>query len=203
MEGQKFPCILGQKGTTLTAEKCTISGGNPKYDAKTTGVLLSKPKDVTLKSCIIGHHLEGGVILDLDSESTVNLEGNELRICETAAIYIQGEDSCPNIEKNLIKLCLSPGIKIGMGVNANLYNNTLKSNTFGIIVIDSKSKLFQNKIEKCHENGIEVICSGNGKICNPDIEENEVVGSKFHGILVRGDSSHPKIIGNKVENNKK
>jgi hypothetical protein len=54
---------------------------------------VNKVKTLTVNSCKIEHHSEGGILLDLDSESIVKLKKNEIRGCEIAAIYVEGYDS--------------------------------------------------------------------------------------------------------------
>lgn len=95
--------------------------------------------------------------MSLTPVSTVEISENTIRVCEASAIYIQGDDSCPSIQKNKIRLCTSPGIKIGSGVNATIFENELKSDFIGIVTIDNKAKIVKNKIEKSHDNGIKVI----------------------------------------------
>ena len=75
------------------------------------------------------------------------------------------------IERNKIKFCTCVGIKVAPGVNSGIFDNELKTNSIGIIITDSKSKIIKNKIEKSSDNGIKIICSGKGKICNPDVEK--------------------------------
>ena len=99
-------------------------------------------------------------------------------------------------------MCTSPGIKVNSGVNAAIWENELKSDFVGIVAIDNKSKIVKNKIEKSHDNGIKIICTGKGKIWNPEVSQNQIIASKYNGIIVIGDSSNPKIISNIIENNK-
>lgn len=114
VEDERFPCILGQKGSSLIAESCTIKGDS-LHEANTTAWFMHLPNYVTFKQCLIEHHLEGGIILNLDSESKVEVIRNEIRVWQKAAIYIQGEDSIPTVQENYIKICLAPAIVIGKG----------------------------------------------------------------------------------------
>lgn len=86
-----------------------------------------------------------------------------------------------------------------------------------MIIINNKSKVYNNIIEKSRNSrhpflyflylfsldGMEICCIGQGNVCNPDIEKNEIKESKLSGIHIQGDNSNPKITNNIVVNNKK
>ena len=61
---------------------------------------------------------------------------------------MKGEDSLPSIEDNFIKLCLASAIVIDRGVTAIINKNNLHLNSAGIVVINSKSTVYENKIKK-------------------------------------------------------
>ncbi|CAI2362925.1 unnamed protein product [Moneuplotes crassus] len=197
-----FPCIVGQKNSSLIAESCTIKGDS-LHEANTIGVLMEQPSMTTLKHCLIEHHLDGGIILNLNSESLVDITENEMRVCKKVGIFIQGEDSLPSIEGNFIKLCLSPAIVIGTGVSAMISKNNLYSDKMGVVILNSKSTVYDNKIKKSHEDGIQVRCLGQEHVCCPTIKDNEICESNGNGILIEGDNANPKILNNIVDNNKK
>lgn len=113
-----------------------------------------------------------------------------------------GDDTCPKIKKNVIKFCIAPAIKVGANSNGEVIDNHLVSNQVGVIIEDNKTVVRDNKIDKSHDDGVKVICNGKDNFCNPDIQHNHVFGSKFNGILVKGDKANPKISENTIENNK-
>ena len=87
-------------------------------------------------------------------DSHVVLQAKQIWACETSGIYVQGEQSCPLIEKNLIKFCRSAAIQLAAEVTAEVVDNSLSTNDMGIELSGNSSKLLRNKIEKCHDNGI-------------------------------------------------
>ena len=107
---------------------------------------MDQPVTTSLNHCLIEHHLEGGLILNMNSHSHVEITGNEMRVCQKFGIYMKGEDSLPSIEDNFIKLCLAPAIVIDRGVTAMISKNNLHLNSTGIVVINSKSTVYENKI---------------------------------------------------------
>lgn len=84
-----------------------------------------------------------------------------------------------------------------------VFKNNCNYDSYGIVIINSKSKVIENVIKKSHRDGIQIRWVGQGNICCPDVENNEIHESNGWGILVQGDNANPKIINNLVENNKK
>lgn len=200
---ERFPWVLGQKTASLDIEQTTISGGG-RHKVHTTGIYMHNPSDVSIKKCTIQHHLDGGILLNLDAKSIVQIKGNTIGAWNISAIYVEGPDSCPDLTENTINFCQAPAIKIGSEVSANVVSNEIKSNSIGIILSNCSSKVISNKVVKSHKDGIQIFCSGEENDCNSSyINKNNIIASKLNGIFVSGDQCHPKIESNYVENNKK
>lgn len=73
-------------------------------------------------------------MLSLTQNSIVNITENKIYQCETAGIFIQGEDSGPRIIGNTISFCVSPAIHIFKEVQAEMILNTLTFNDTGILI---------------------------------------------------------------------
>ena len=84
-----------------------------------------------------------------------------------------------------------------------LDKNNLYLDSIGIVIINSKTTINENKIKKSHQDGIQVRCINQGNVCCPIIKNNEIFESNSNGIYVEGDNANPKIINNIIENNKK
>ena len=95
---EKVPWVVGYSKSWIRAKLWTFVGDST-HEAVTAGILLIDPKDVTIENWTIEHHKGGGILLSLNPESTVELKENTIRVWETSAIYIQGEDSWPSIQK--------------------------------------------------------------------------------------------------------
>jgi hypothetical protein len=56
----------------------------------------------------------------------------------------------------------------------------------GIELYNNKSKVYDNRIEKSHENGIKVVGDNGNTSCTPKIWENKIFSCGFNGILCMG-----------------
>lgn len=76
-------------------------------------------------------------------------------------------------------------------------------NDIGIEILNNKSKLIENVIEKSHENGIKVVGDDNNTRSMPSIWKNRIFSCGHHGILCMGKYCEPDIRGNIIESNRK
>lgn len=76
-------------------------------------------------------------------------------------------------------------------------------NDCGIELLNNKSRLIENLIEKSHENGIKVLCDANTSRCAPLIWKNRIMQSGLNGIFCMGESCEPDIRGNVIDQNRK
>lgn len=76
-------------------------------------------------------------------------------------------------------------------------------NDLGIEILNNKSKLIENIIEKSHENGIKVVGDDRNTRCVPTIWKNRIFSCGYNGILCSGDSCAPDIRGNIIDSNRK
>ena len=76
-------------------------------------------------------------------------------------------------------------------------------NDVGIEVTNNRSKIFENFIEKSHENGIIVLGNDKNTRCMPNIWKNKIYSCGCNGIVCLGESCEPDIRGNIIESNRK
>jgi|LauGreDrversion4_2_1035121.scaffolds.fasta_scaffold71433_4 hypothetical protein len=76
-------------------------------------------------------------------------------------------------------------------------------NDVGIELLNNKSQLFENLIEKSHANGIFCASEGDQMGCLPNIWKNRVTQSGSSGIYCTGASCKPDIRGNVIDQNRK
>lgn len=76
-------------------------------------------------------------------------------------------------------------------------------NDIGIEVLNNKSKIVENVIEKSHENGIKVVGDDKNTRSMPSIWKNRIFSCGYNGILCMGESCEPDIRGNIIDSNRK
>jgi hypothetical protein len=76
-------------------------------------------------------------------------------------------------------------------------------NDVGIEILNNRSKLIGNKIEKSHENGIKVVGDDKNTRATPTIWKNTIITCGYNGILCMGEFCEPDIRGNRIESNRK
>jgi parallel beta-helix repeat protein len=76
-------------------------------------------------------------------------------------------------------------------------------NDVGIEILNNKSKVIENIIEKSHENGIKIVGNGKDTRSRPDIWKNRIFSCGYNGILCMGESCEPNIRGNIIDSNRK
>lgn len=73
----------------------------------------------------------------------------------------------------------------------------------GVEILNNKSKVIENVVEKSHELGIKIVGDDNNTRCMPSIWKNRVFSCGQHGILCMGSFCEPDIRGNIIESNRK
>lgn len=76
-------------------------------------------------------------------------------------------------------------------------------NDEGIELHNNKSQLFENLIEKSHQNGILCTSEGDQAGCLPNIWKNRITQSGINGIYCTGSGCKPDIRGNVIDQNRK
>lgn len=76
-------------------------------------------------------------------------------------------------------------------------------NTCAIEIFNNQSKLIDNTIEKCFEDGIRVIGDDNSTCSSPLIWRNTIKACAMNGILASGKQASPDIRGNIIIQNRK
>ena len=140
-------------------------------------------------------------MLSLSQNSNVQISENQIYQCETAGIYVQGEDSNPKIVGNTIKFCVCSGIQISNEVQAEIILNTLNFNDTGIVIFENDSICRKNIIESSHLNGILITSKSLEGACMPNFYENIITLSKHNGVLIEGKGSLPKFEKNTIDCN--
>jgi hypothetical protein len=79
----------------------------------------------------------------------------------------------------------------------------LTLNTCAIEIFNNKSKLIDNIIEKCFEDGIRIIGNDKTKCSAPLIWRNTIKACALNGILATGEQASPDIRGNIIIQNRK
>jgi hypothetical protein len=79
----------------------------------------------------------------------------------------------------------------------------LTLNECGISIQNNSSFIIDNKIEKQHQNGIEMIGNDNSTRCCPIVWRNHINICGFNGILCSGKQCEPDIRGNILQRNRK
>lgn len=76
-------------------------------------------------------------------------------------------------------------------------------NDTGIEILNNKSKIIENIIEKSHENGIKIVGDDKNTRSMPSIWKNRIFSCGFNGIICMGEYCEPDIRGNIIESNRK
>lgn len=76
-------------------------------------------------------------------------------------------------------------------------------NDIGIQVMNNKSRVLDNQIEKSHEDGIKIIGYDKNTRSTPYIWKNRIFSCGYNGILCLGEYCEPDIRGNIIESNRK
>ena len=81
--------------------------------------------------------------------------------------------------------------------------NDLVINDCGIEILNNKSKVLDNSIEKSHEDGIKIVGIDKNTRSTPFIWKNRIFSCGNNGILCLGEFCEPDIRGNIIESNRK
>ena len=72
-----------------------------------------------------------------------------------------------------------------------------------LVLLNNKSIVFENTIQKCHDDGIKIIGNSETQMAAPTIQKNYIEASTHNGIVIEGFSSCPMIRANIIEANRK
>mmetsp|Transcript_11521 Transcript_11521/g.19489 ORF Transcript_11521/g.19489 Transcript_11521/m.19489 type:complete len:135 (+) Transcript_11521:202-606(+) len=100
-------------------------------------------------------------------------------------------------------LCKCPSIIINTRVDAFVALNEMQINDVGIKIINNKSIIFENTIQKSHDDGIKIICNSRTDPSCPLIQKNYIEASTHNGIVCEGAKCYPDIKANIIEANRK
>ena len=177
--------------------------GDSTSEVYTAGFVCIEPRQVMICDTVFKNHRAGGIMWSMFSESMLELYSNKVLACQTAGIYIQGEGCRPIIESNEILNCRSTGIKIDEHVDGDIRENKLHDNNDSIHILNNKSVVMNNDIDKSHGIGIKIECSYKEAKWNAKMQGNSINNCKLHGIQVSGKGAHGTISSNTIKNNRK
>lgn len=128
---------------------------------------------------------------------------NALVQCSTAGLYLQGEGSQPVVLHNVFLVCKCPAVYLETRVDALLALNEMQVNDVGVKLVNNKSVVFENTIQKSHDDGIKILCDSRSDPACPLVQQNYVEASTHNGIVVEGHKCFPDITANVIEANRK
>lgn len=94
---EKIPCIACFPDTSCEIKNCCFFGDSYN-EVITCGVFTVEPKSMLINDSVFKDHLGGGIIASLEEESEFKAFNNKIMNCKIAGIYVQGEDSKPQLE---------------------------------------------------------------------------------------------------------
>jgi len=191
---KKVPCVACMPKTGLDLFDCNLKGDTVN-DSDTAGI-LSVNADVNIKGSKFAHFKSGAIMLTALPQNTIYVGNNEILTCETAGIYMQGRASKPVIANNKIKYCRSVAITTNLDVDANIFGNEMAYNEGGIEILNNKSRVIDNIIEKAHDNGILIMGDNTATMCTPMVWRNKIRACGGNGIEINGEQCEPDIRGN-------
>jgi len=191
---KKIPCIACMPGSHLSMFDCQLKGDTTNH-SDTAGI-LSINANVNVKRSVFAHFKCGGLMIAAVPQNKLFIDHNEILSCDTAGIYIQGRASKPVISNNKIKFCKATTICTNLDVDANIYNNQMSLNQQGIRIMNNKSRVIDNIVDKSHEDGIVVIGDDKSTKCTPFLWRNKIRACGANGIFVSGEQCDPDIRGN-------
>jgi hypothetical protein len=100
-------------------------------------------------------------------------------------------------------VCKCPSIVISTRVDGFIALNEMQINDIGIVLLNNKSIVFENTIQKSHEDGIKIICNSRHHPACPLIQQNYIEASTHNGIVCEGFKTYPDILANIIEANRK
>jgi hypothetical protein len=194
---EKVPCIACLNDTSLMVNNWFLFGDS-NHEVITSGIVGYEPYEVIVKDTVVKDHLGGGIMLTLApfENTKFQIMNNKILNCQTAGVFVQGENSFIEIEGNEIKNCRAVGIKIADLVKAEIRENQLFENNDGIQILNNSSHMVANEIEKSHGHGISVISEHHDGKYTPVLKGNTISNWKFNGIQVSGDGVRAGIYNN-------
>ena len=197
----KVPCVYQMADTCSFIQKCSFRGGG-LHKADTAGI-YNKNGNSLIQNCQFHQFQSGGVIADLAARNIFVFRDNAIVSCSATGLYIEGEGSQPVILHNVFMVCKCSSIIINTRVDALIAMNEMQINGVGIEILNNKSIVFENTIQKCHDDGIAVRGTSESHLAQPTIQKNYIEASTHNGIVCEGFSSCPLIKANIIEANRK
>lgn len=96
--------------------------------------------------------------MNLNPNNLFVFKDNQIFSCSSAGIYVQGKQSKPIVTHNLFQACKCPSIIINTSVDAFIGMNSMEINEFGIELLNNRSIVFENTIQKSLIEGIIIKC---------------------------------------------
>ena len=159
--------------STISIKNCYLYGDSTS-EVFTAGFACVEPKEVNINGTVFKNHKAGGIIMNLHLDSIVELYSNKILGCQTCGIYIEGEGSAPMVEANEIRNCRSTGIKVDEHVDADIRENSFHDNNDSMHILNNKSMLINNEIEKSHGIGIILENTKKEAKCAPRLQGNSI-----------------------------
>lgn len=128
---------------------------------------------------------------------------NAVISCKMSGFYIEGPGCLPVIIHNMFMMCRCVGITLSTQVEGFVALNDCQITTRGVDILNNKSVLFANRIQKSHDDGISVVCNSEHDVAAPTIQRNFIESCTHNGIVCEGFSCFPLIKANHIELNRK
>lgn len=191
------PAVLIERGSTINIETCDFKGS--KFFS-TIGIAL-RNAHMIMKDTTIMNFKAGGVLMFLTENNNVKLFKSIIANNGQFGIQILGNSQSPNIQYCQIENNNGVGVQICTSNKCSLTKNTICLNKNGVEVISADPFIYDNVIEKNHENGI-MVKSLECLISAPKIKKNDILSNVKNGILCEEQANSSKLTGNKIRFNK-
>ena len=141
--------------------------------------------------------------METSAKNIVVMRDNAIISCKMSGVYVEGPGSQPIIVHNVFMVCRAAGVTLNTQVDGFVALNESQICTRGIDIINNKSIVFGNKIQKSHDDGISVICNSDIDAACPLIQRNFIEACTHNGIVCEGFSCYPIIKANVIDSNRK
>ena len=198
-------CVYQAQGTSCFISHCSFKGGGNSKPP--TAAIDTLRGNLCVQNCNFNNFRSGGVMADLTRDNRFLLKDNAFISCSKNSVYVQGEGSQPLIIKNVFMVCKGTTIIINSQADAFICLNQMQINETAIELVNNKSILYANTIQKSHHDGVKCVCTADlftkDNHTEPIIQKNYIEASTHSGIVCEGEYCDPKIRENIIETNRK
>lgn len=201
-EWARISCIYQTPGTSAFITGCSFRGGGPER-LPSSGLIIQQANAVVERSQFYLFQ-QGGILAHLAPSQVFVFNDNAVFSCQRCGLFVSGPKSKPVIIKNIFMICKqNASVVVGSEVEGFICQNEMQINDAGIELTDNSSLVIQNKIQKCHTEGI-IIKSTDRRIrTQPLLYQNFVEASTQNGLLCQGSKCRAVLKGNIIRSNLK